>query len=187
MDVHFKGRPEGFTSLFEPLATRPIYGSREILPKRNTSVNNIVDTLIEQLGDPNTRVDALRRFKELPIRYFLAASPDKAALAAERVYKRKLLTPAEMFETLVLKIVDNYDKIQKIETRMGLGKPDRLTLGGCIEPGIKLEILREKDSLAASTVKDCLIGATRGGEPNLAVLFPQFAPENSDKKDDKRG
>lgn len=173
MEIRFDGRAKDFVPLFEPLP-KLLVGSRIIDPTRNTSVNNVVDVLLEELASPNTRADAQRRFKELPIKYFLAAAPDKAALVAERLYKRKLITPEELFEDLVLRIVNEYPTIKKLETRLSLGQPGRLTLGGTINPGIKLESLKNQDSFAVSIVRESLQSATRQGEPNLQILFPQF-------------
>ena len=178
MDINFNGRATDVKPLFDRLQTMPIYQPRTIVPERNASVNNVIDVLIEELGNPDTKDAALRRFKELPIKYFLAASPDKAALVAERLYRKKLATPEEIFENLVLQIVQNYDIIQRAERRKGLGEPGRLTLGGCVNPGINLENLKSRDDFSVSDVKESLRSSVRQGEPNLAIVFPQFASKS---------
>ncbi len=108
------------------------------------------------------------------VSYFISCNPDKAAAAANFGYKKKAFTPEDLHVALAQEIVEKLPLISKLERKLGIDKPGRITLR-VIDPGLRVDSLDKKDgSFALANIKEGLMSAARQN-PYAALLLPQFA------------
>ena len=148
--------------------------------KRGREVTRALTNITRTAGSPT---EESRRALLLATNYFLNFSFDKAALVLEGLYSDKVITSEGFFDRASEAIVQKRGILSALEKSRGSYKDYRLTLGGLLEPGLRISCLNEEKAFALHSVKEALMGAIRNGDPDknpnllhLAAIFPQFKP-----------
>ena len=99
------------------------------------------------------------------------------------LYSDKTITSDKLFDLYVKEIIAKKNLLGKLEQRLYVGEPGRLTLG-FLGKGIKLNHLNEGESFALHSIKEGIQGAILSDDPKansklqyLAKIFPQFLPK----------
>lgn len=155
---------------------------RSFAPPDLTSLTDIsayTASLVQNLKskDHGTSTAAKHALKGLPVSLVVKDLDfAKAAVAAKTVYRLKLMTPDDLLNAMASGIAKNIKQIKECETSLGKGEPGRLTIGGLLKPGLKIESFTSPGFTHAS-IKEALTSETSRGNPNLAVIFPKYAPK----------
>ena len=181
MRIAFVKQPTALThSVFPPMYDKKGDFTDSATPdKRGAAVGRALMNIARTAGDPQVEKE---RTILLATRYFLSFHFDKAALVLSDLYENKAITPEKFFDQIAGDIVNKRGVLVALEKQHGFYKTEgRLTLGGLLEPGLKIAMLNGDRSFALHSVKEALMGTLSNGDPDknpkllhLATILPQF-------------
>lgn len=135
-------------------------------------IDSRIATLVQGTGSSSLQISnhAKAQLRALPVSLATKLRWEEAGIAARAVYGLKLMTPKVLLENVAKGIFRNLSKIQTLEVSQGKGADGRITLGGLLEPGIRLDTLGEQQ-FAVASILEALIAEARAGNPKLSFLL----------------